>query len=272
MILDLVTKKESTRVRVRLLFDIARKILIDKYNYKVPSVSDVQLNKRIKEIAHQAGLTRPWKKTRHEVGDSTGKPTEIEKPLYQFITTHVGRHTFDCLLKMRGYSYEDIARYAGHNVDMVKRYTDNCTDVDIDNYELTKINNPENIVKLISEVDVNKKPSSTHTNTNIYKSISYMKYNIITPYKGLNQENYVDELIQFIYKNRTLRNLINKCILNQTLNENDDIIEKVFKDKDIFNGQEIEIISVIKRYLSKIYSTQLTLFYFKAEKDQFFSS
>ena len=107
---------------------------------------------------------------------------------------------------------------------------------------------------------------------NIYKSISYMKYNIITPYKGLNQENYVDELIQFIYKNRTLRNLINNCILKQTLNENDDIIKKVFKDKDAFNGTEIEIISVIKRHLSKLYTSQLTLFYFKAEKDQFFSS
>ena len=58
---------------------------------------------------------------------------------------------------MRGYSYEDISRYAGHNVDMVKRYTDNCTDVDIDNYELTKINNPENIVKLISETETEAK-------------------------------------------------------------------------------------------------------------------
>jgi len=158
LILDLLTKKESTRVRVRILFDIARKILIDKYNYQIPKVSENEINKRIKEIAHKAGLTRPWKKTRHKADDKTGKPEEINKPLYEFITTHVGRHSFDCLLKMRGYSYEEISRYAGHDVDMVKRYTANCADIDIDDYELTKINHPENIVKLISEVDAPPTP------------------------------------------------------------------------------------------------------------------
>ena len=163
LILDLLTKKESTRVRVRILFDIARKILIDKYNYQVPKVGENEINKRIKDIAHRAGITRPWKKTRHEAGDKTGKPKENEKPLYQFITTHVGRHSFDCLLKMRGYSYEDISRYAGHDVDMVKRYTANCTDIDIDDYELTKINHPDDIVKLISEVDAPAVPKDKST-------------------------------------------------------------------------------------------------------------
>ena len=163
LILDLLTKKESTTVRVRILFDIARKILIDKYDYQIPRVSDVQMNKRIKDIAHRAGLTRPWKKARHQVGDKSGKPEEINKPLYEFVTTHVGRHTFDCLLKMRGYSYEEIARYAGHNVDMVKRYTANCADIDIDDYELTKINHPDDIVKLISEVDAPAVPKDKST-------------------------------------------------------------------------------------------------------------
>ena len=107
---------------------------------------------------------------------------------------------------------------------------------------------------------------------NIYKSISYMKYNIIAPYKGLNQENYVDELINYIFKNKRLRYLINECIFKQTINADENIITKIFKDKNAFNGEEVEIISVIKRYLSKLYTSQLTLLYFKAEKEQFFSS
>ena len=78
-----------------------------------------------------------------------------------------------------------------------------------------------------------------------------MKYNIIAPYKGLSQENYVDELIKFISKSRRLRKLMNESIFRQTLNNNDDIINKIFKDKNAFNGEEIEIISVIKNYLSK---------------------
>ena len=201
LILDLLTKKESTRVRVRLLFDLARKILIDKYHYDIPSISDNEINKRIKDIAKEAGLSREWIKTRHRVSDKTGKATENRQPLYKFITTHVGRHTFDCLLKMRGFSYEDIARYAGHNVDMVKRYTNNCTDVDIDNYELTKINNPANIVKLISEVD---SPSTTpistqkHELSDMGKILEFINARIDT---YANMEQIIAESKDFIIKN-----------------------------------------------------------------------
>ena len=105
---------------------------------------------------------------------------------------------------------------------------------------------------------------------NIYRSLSYMKYKYTAPYKGLDQNNYVDKLIEFIYNNKRLRHLINECFFRNLINE--DIIPKIFKEKNIFNGDEIEIISVIKRYLSRIYASQLGSLYFKAEKDQLFST
>ena len=108
--------------------------------------------------------------------------------------------------------------------------------------------------------------------SNIYKSTSYMIYNIIAPYKGISKENYAKTIIEFIYKNKRLRHLINECVFRQTGNGNNDIIKKVFKEKNILKIEDIEIISVIKRHLSKEYSRLLNLFYFKAEKDQFFSS
>ena len=56
------------------------------------------------------------------------------------------------------------------------------------------------------------------------------------------------------------------------LNSSSDIIPEIFKEKDSITGEEIEIISIIKKYLSKIYTSQLSSMFFKAEKDQFFST
>mgnify|MGYP002623146022 CR=1 FL=1 len=158
---DILTEKESKPVRAHILFDIARKILIDKYKFNLPQISENDINKRIKDIACRAGITRLWTKTRQYAGDTSGKAIANKQPLYKFITTHVGRHTFDCLLKMRGYSYEEIKHYAGHDTDMVERYTANCTNIDTDDYLLTKQNEPDNVVKFITEVDAPKEETTT---------------------------------------------------------------------------------------------------------------
>ena len=108
--------------------------------------------------------------------------------------------------------------------------------------------------------------------TNIFTCISYMQYNIAAPYKGLSRDNYVDKLIEFISNNKRLRYLMNTTIFKRSFKKDEDIITKIFKEKNQFDGKEIEILSVIKKYLSNLYTKQLSLMYFKAEKDQFFSS
>ena len=106
----------------------------------------------------------------------------------------------------------------------------------------------------------------------IFTSISYMKYNIVSPYKGLTEQNYVDKLIELISSNKRLRDLMNETIFSQSFKVDEDIIPKIFKEKDSLTGEEIEILSIVKKYLSRIYTTQLSLMFFKAEKDQFFST
>ena len=106
----------------------------------------------------------------------------------------------------------------------------------------------------------------------IFQSISYMKYDIIAPYKGLNRDTYINKILELITNKKRLRDLINEALFKQSFKGKEDIITKIFKEKNSINEGDIEIISVIKRYLSKIYINQLTLFYFKAEKEQFFSS
>ena len=65
---------------------------------------------------------------------------------------------------------------------------------------------------------------------------------------------------------------MNENIIKKSFKDDMDIIKKIFINKDSCNGKEIEILQVIKEYLSKLYISQLSLMLFKAEKEQFFST
>ena len=108
-------------------------------------------------------------------------------------------------------------------------------------------------------------------NKNIYTSLSLMKYNIPSSLGNLNEKTYVNKLIDFIEKDKELREEINKCIKKQMNNE-EDIIVKVFETEFSVSNNDIDMISVIKRYLSNSYTKKLNILYYKAEQDQFFSS
>lgn len=151
----LVTKKTSKKIRFLLVFDIAKKIL-EKYNYNIPAVStsdageNTIMNKHLKKIAKSAGITRKWTQSKHQVG--TAKPTVIEKEAWEFMKTHVGRHTFICLLKLRGWDNSRIAKYTGQTIEVVEAYANSLKDSDYKRYENIKENHPEQIVKTIEEV------------------------------------------------------------------------------------------------------------------------
>ena len=121
---------------------------------------------------------------------------------------------------------------------------------------------------------------------NIYNSITYIKYNILSIIDNLNKNNYINEMSKFIVddKSKNIRTLINNCIKNQLIKE-EKIIEKLFeKNEDIKKENsenfgeklicelDIDFISTINKYLIKFYRDQLNQFYFIAEKSNIFSS
>ena len=109
--------------------------------------------------------------------------------------------------------------------------------------------------------------------SNLYNYLSYFKYNIVTSYKGITNNNYTFKLCDLIYNNKKLLSLINETIFKQSFEKDDeDLISNIFKSKDLIKGNDIEILALIKNYFIQKYSSQLTLFLFRAQKDQFFSS
>jgi len=108
--------------------------------------------------------------------------------------------------------------------------------------------------------------------SNIFKSISYMKYNIISEYKGINKENYINKLIDFIINNSKHINEMNQVIIRQIFKDNEDIISILFNKEKIIKENDVDILSVIQKYLSSLYISKLNIFFFKAENDHYFSS
>jgi len=59
--------------------------------------------------------------------------------------------------------------------------------------------------------------------------------------------------------------------MKQMSNE-ENLVYKIFKSENSVNQDDIDMISIIGKYLTNYYIKKLNYLYFKAEQDQFFSS
>ena len=99
-----------------------------------------------------------------------------------------------------------------------------------------------------------------------------MKYNIPKPLGELNEKNYVNKLINcIIHDEKDLIKYINNCLMNQ-MSKEENLVEKPLKEEGSINEDDIDMITIIKRYLSNYYKKKLNYLYFRAEQDQFFST
>jgi integrase len=138
-------KTPQKRVEVGIIFDIAKRILVDKYHCKLPSISKDAINKNIKRIAQEAGIKGEELQSYHYQGES--QPREIKRPRYKCISTHTGRRTFISMLVARGWNYEQISKFTGQTVKTVEHY-DKATNKYIDIYKDTVKNRPNEVVHL----------------------------------------------------------------------------------------------------------------------------
>ena len=106
---------------------------------------------------------------------------------------------------------------------------------------------------------------------NIYTTLSYIKYKIFSSLGELNKETYVNNLTYLIQNDNELRNEINKCLKKQMSTE-ENIIFKILQTENSITSDDIDMINVIRRHLSNSYAKLLNNFYYKLEKEQYFSS
>ena len=151
---EIIAKKTSTPITMPIYFDIARQIL-DKYKASgLPKVSDTTYNKRIKEICRACGICQPCTQSHHYIGYDEPTVERVEK--YKLISSHTGRHTFGCLLALRGFNNDKIGKFTGQSSKTVDRYLASLTAVDYETYRKQRKETPEVIVKSIEEVECGK--------------------------------------------------------------------------------------------------------------------
>lgn len=109
--------EDSIKIKIRktgkvlhtLLLPITRKLL-KKYNYQLPTISNTNYNKYIKEIGQLTGLTESIIKNTYK----SGKAISIKKKKYELITSHTSRRSFATNMYKRGESPILIMSIIGH--------------------------------------------------------------------------------------------------------------------------------------------------------------
>jgi len=109
----------KTREQLNIpLNDFAKEIL-EKYEYRLPVISNQKFNEYIKEVGALAEINEPVILTKY----SGAEVIKFEKPKWQFLSSHCGRRTFVTLSLEKGMRAETVMSITGHkNYITFKKY------------------------------------------------------------------------------------------------------------------------------------------------------
>lgn len=112
-------RQQKTGAKVSIPCNSQLKAILEKYDYQLPHLEDQVINRYIKEIARDAGLTELIEIETTKGG--TPKKEMIEK--YKLIHTHTARRTGATLMYLAGVDVYDIMKVTGHTSPaMLKKY------------------------------------------------------------------------------------------------------------------------------------------------------
>ena len=108
-------------------------------------------------------------------------------------------------------------------------------------------------------------------NNNIYEVFSYFNYEFLINMPEINHSKYSKNLIEYLLYEKDLKKKIIKCITRQDQKEkSENIFFEIFKD-NLMKFEDVDMISVLRKYLSSLFKNNLAKFIFKSEKDHFLS-
>ena len=146
---SVVQQKTDTKVEFEFVFELARHILMDKYNGSLPLKGklDRLIKTNIQRIAKEAGICGTVTK-QEQRGTDTSTQT-ITKERWECIKTHTARRTFISLLKVRGWDDTRIMNYSGHRDEKMVDYYCKLTSKDRKAFEVLKREHPEKVLRFV---------------------------------------------------------------------------------------------------------------------------
>lgn len=116
-VIELIQQKTKTKVSIPISSQLFA--ILKKYDYKLPKVRDLTINKYIKEIGKMAGINQIVETKKI----TSGTYITQHKPKYELIYTHTARRTGATLMYLAGMDVYDIMKITGHSSPtMLKRY------------------------------------------------------------------------------------------------------------------------------------------------------
>lgn len=103
-------EKDSSKDTREIPLITISKAILEKYDYRLPLLSNQKQNNYIKEVLKEAGFT-------HEVQYSKTKGVEQQvfvKKFYERISTHTARRTFITIMRNKGIADKTIMSISGH--------------------------------------------------------------------------------------------------------------------------------------------------------------
>ena len=112
-------RQQKTGAQVSIPVSSECKAILEKYDYNMPHLEDAVLNRYLKDICRDAGLTEEVE----IVETNGGTPTRVSKPKWQLVHTHTARRTGATLMYLSGMDVYDIIKITGHTSPiMLKKY------------------------------------------------------------------------------------------------------------------------------------------------------
>lgn len=148
---SVVQQKTDTKVEFEFVFELARHILMDKYNGSLPLKGklDRLIKTNIQRIAKEAGICGTVTK-QEQRGTDTSTQT-ITKECWECIKTHTARRTFISLLKVRGWDDTRIMNYSGHRDEKMVDYYCKLSPKDYKAFERLNREHPENVLRFVED-------------------------------------------------------------------------------------------------------------------------
>ena len=188
---------------------------------------------------------------------------ENNKKVYIF-TVHMNRifESDENDPKKKRYIKKNILRETiSHLSDFYQIFIDHLNGEDLSIVDIMKLKEEDLFTKCLK--------LDTEFIKNIFNTFSYFNYQFYAPVEGIDKNNYPNKVIEFLNNNQAFsQSLINRIL--QMPAEKIDIGE-VLNHHEFFTKDDICIVTVVKRYLSQLFTDNLAKLIFQCEKDNFLS-
>ena len=152
-----------------------------------------------------------------------------------------------------------------HLTEWKQFFIDNLNGNDISIKEIFDVSNLE-LFNNKNFIDLNEEFTK-----DLFHAFTLISYNIKINFSDIKNEEYIEKICTFINKNDKLKNTIQNIIINKIKKINTNLIIKIFTEYN-FESNDVDLISVIIKFMKSIYNTELINTLIQLEKNNVLST